>query len=63
MEGEKVCKKCRRFVRGKVCPACNIANFTKTWKGVVIIHDPNNSDVAKALGITAPGKYALWVKE
>ncbi len=62
VEKEKVCKTCRRFVLDEKCPACGMKNFTKTWKGVVIINDPNESEIAKLLGITAPGKYALWVK-
>ncbi len=60
--GEKVCKTCRRFVEGSVCPVCNTAEFTRSWKGVAFIRDPNNSEVAKILNIKAPGKYALWVK-
>lgn len=59
---EKVCRGCRRFVTGTVCPACRTANFSRTWKGVLIVNDPNGSDVAKLCGINAPGKYCLWVK-
>lgn len=58
---EKVCKICKRFVEGDKCPACGTSDFTKTWKGVIIINDPNESELAKMLGINAPGKYAIWV--
>lgn len=61
-EKENVCKHCKRFVMGNVCPVCNTKDFTKSWKGIVVINDPNNSEVAKILEITAPGKYAIWVK-
>jgi len=59
---EKVCRNCRRFVEGSVCPVCNQASFSRSWKGVVVINDPANSEIAKVLGIDVPGKYCLWVK-
>ena len=62
VDREKVCKTCKRFVYDEKCPACGTKNFTKTWKGVVVINDPNESEIAKLLSINVPGKYALWVK-
>lgn len=62
MTAEKVCRNCKRFVKSNVCPICNQANFTRTWKGILIVNDPADSEVAQSLGIKAPGKYALWVK-
>jgi DNA-directed RNA polymerase subunit E" len=59
---EKVCKNCRRFVTGSACPVCREAQFSRSWKGLVIVNDPANSEVAKIMGITAPGKYCVWVK-
>lgn len=56
---EKACKKCRRIVEGDVCPVCKEANLTASWKGFLLILDPNNSELAKKLDITLPGKYAL----
>ena len=62
VDKEKVCKHCKRFVLEEKCPACNTKDFTKTWKGVIVINDPKDSEIAQLLNITAPGKYALWVK-
>lgn len=62
VERGKVCKHCKRFVIEDKCPACNTKDFTRTWKGVIIVNDPENSEIAKLLNITAPGKYAIWVK-
>jgi len=59
---ENVCRNCKRFVMGNLCPVCNTKDFTKSWKGIVVINDPNTSEVAKLLEITSPGKYAIWVK-
>jgi len=59
---EKVCRNCKLFVKGNVCPVCNQANFTRIWKGIIIVNDPAGSEVAQLLGIKAPGKYCLWCK-
>ena len=59
---EKVCRNCKRFVKGTVCPVCNQANFSRSWKGVIFIKDPAGSEVAKHLDITHKGKYSVWVK-
>ena len=58
---EKVCKTCKRFVREDKCPICLQTNLSTAWKGLVYIEDPN-SEVARALGITVPGKYCLFVR-
>ena len=50
------------FVKGDVCPLCNQANFSRSWKGVILVVDPNESEIAKLLELKAPGKYCLWVK-
>ncbi len=60
---EKVCKTCRRFVKGPTCPVCNASNLSTGWKGLVVVNNPSDSEISKALGITAPGKYCLFVKQ
>jgi DNA-directed RNA polymerase subunit E" len=59
---DKVCRNCKRFVTETVCPVCRESNFSRSWKGIVSIIDPNTSEIAKVLDIKAPGKYCLWVK-
>jgi len=57
--GDKACKKCRLIVKkSETCPICNGKAFTTNWKGYVIIFD-KESDIAKKMDITTPGKYAL----
>lgn len=59
---KKVCRKCRLFVDGAVCPLCKGSNFTDTWKGRIYITDPVKSEVAKKAGLTAKGEYAIKIK-
>lgn len=56
-----VCRECKRFTMEKECPICKTKNLSASWKGLVIISDPNNSEIAKALGLEIAGKYALFV--
>jgi DNA-directed RNA polymerase subunit E" len=59
---KKACKKCRRIVEKDVCPTCKTSDFTEDWSGYVVIIDPSNSEIAKKLNITEPGRYALRVR-
>lgn len=59
---KKACIKCRIFVEGDVCPVCKGNQFSDHWKGRMFIADPNKSEVAKKVGITVKGEYAIKVK-
>jgi DNA-directed RNA polymerase subunit E" len=59
---DKVCRNCKRFVEESKCPVCSQSNFSRSWKGIVVINDPKESEIAQTLGISVPGKYCLWVK-
>lgn len=60
MRKEKACRDCRRVVgEEKRCPVCGGDTFTTFWRGYVIISDPENSEIAKKMGISVTGKYAL----
>lgn len=59
---KKVCKKCKRIWENlEVCPDCN-EKLTQSWKGVLIVINPETSELAKKLNITKPGKYAIVVR-
>ncbi len=57
---ELACRNCKTLTTEKVCPNCQSTNLSQNWKGLVIINDPD-SDIAKVLGFTKPGRYALYV--
>ena len=42
-------------------PACKSSDLTPDWNGVVLVVEPAGSIVAKTLGISERGKYALKV--
>ena len=55
------CRKCKNVTTGKVCPVCKSSDLTPDWNGIVLVVEPTNSIIAKTLGITQKGKYALKV--
>jgi DNA-directed RNA polymerase subunit E" len=57
---KRACKQCKRILKGTTCPVCKTNNITTSFQGVIEIFDVN-SEIAKKLGITAPGKYAIKV--
>ena len=61
MVREMACRKCKFVTIGKVCPACKSSDLTPDWSGIALVVDPSNSQIARTLGITEKGKYALRV--
>lgn len=58
---KKACTHCSLLSEKELCPVCKNPT-SQNWSGLLIVIDPENSDVAKELGITVPGEYALRVK-
>ena len=56
---KKVCKKCRLFVEGNICPICKGNQFSINWQGRLYILDANKSTIADKIGIKAKGEYAI----
>lgn len=61
MAREMACRKCKFVTMGKVCPSCKSSDLTPDWHGIVLVVDPQTSHIARTLGITSKGKYALKV--
>ncbi|MGB9959364.1 MAG: transcription elongation factor subunit Spt4 [Candidatus Bathyarchaeales archaeon] len=59
---EKACTTCHMITSGNMCPKCKTANLSDDFSGLVIIFDPENSEIAKAMNIKEKGRYALKVR-
>jgi len=59
----KACRNCRYIVQGpeKACPKCQ-GELSERFSGVIIVLDPEHSEVAKIAEINAVGSYAIKVK-
>lgn len=66
----KACRKCRRILKDDEiqkdvsirCPVCNSTDLSEDFSGMVIILNPEESEIAKQLGVSQPGSYALRVR-
>ena len=59
----KACRGCRYIIhtKEKICPKCG-GELSEKFSGMVIILDPEHSEIAKVMGINALGSYAIRVK-
>jgi DNA-directed RNA polymerase subunit E" len=60
-----VCRECHRVLDAndqQQCPACGSNSLTEDWAGYVIIAHPDESEIAREMEVTEPGKYALKVR-
>lgn len=62
MSKKKACKLCRMFIEGEECPNCRISSFTTTWKGRLMILNPEKSVIAQKIGVTKKGEYAIKIR-
>jgi len=58
---ERACKRCSAVTEEEKCPLCG-AETSKEWQGYVIILDHTKSEIARRMGISVNGKYALRVR-
>lgn len=61
MPREQACRRCRTLTTGKVCPNCQSTELSSEWTGLAVVLDVDRSQVARALQITKPGRYAVKV--
>jgi DNA-directed RNA polymerase subunit E" len=59
---EKACANCHFVTKENVCPKCRSTTLSEDFGGIVIVFDPANSAVAKAMKIKEKGRYALKVR-
>jgi len=49
------------FIDGDVCPVCHESQFVTNWKGRLFVMDANKSEIAKKVGLSVAGEYAIKV--
>lgn len=59
----KACRECKALVKnGNKCPICGSENLTEKFYGIVVVLNPEKSQLANFLGIKVAGEYALQVE-
>ena len=59
---DKACSTCHLITTGNICPRCKTPTLSDDFGGLVIIFDPEDSAIAKAMNIKEKGRYALKVR-
>ena len=62
MAKEKACKNCRMIYEGVCCPNCQHTDGSDSFKGKVTVINPENSEIAKNLGIKGKGVFAVRLR-
>ena len=57
----KACKSCSFVSEDDVCPRCG-GQTSKDWQGFIVVTDFEKSEIAKKMGITSNGRFALKVR-
>lgn len=58
---KKICKVCKMIYEGEKCPNCSSQEYSESFKGRVIILDPEHSEIAQHLKIKKKGSYAIKI--
>lgn len=58
----RACRSCKVLTDGDTCPICKGKDLSEDYMGLIIILDPESSELAKKLGIEAKGRYAIKVR-
>ena len=59
MAKEKACKQCKSIFEGSKCPRCGSTEISDSFKGKVVVLNPEQSEVAKHLNIKDKGNFAV----
>jgi DNA-directed RNA polymerase subunit E" len=59
---EKACSSCHFLTKENMCPKCRTSSLSDDFSGLVIVFEPENSPIAKAMNIKEKGRYALKVR-
>jgi len=59
---DRACRNCHMITDGTVCPECKSTDLSDDFGGIVIILDPENSEIAKTMNIKKKGRYAVRIR-
>ena len=60
---QKACKICKTiYETGDKCPKCDAKESTDSFKGRIVVRDPEKSEIAKKLTLKSKGNFAIKVR-
>ena len=58
----RACKVCSIITEDKACPICKGTDLSDDYSGLLVVVDPEGSQLAQKMGITEAGRYALKIR-
>ncbi len=59
MAKQKACKICNTIYEGDKCPKCESKESTESFKGRIVVLNPEKSEIAKKLERKDKGNFAI----
>lgn len=59
MAKQRACKKCKTIYSGVKCPKCGAEEASDSFKGKVVILNPEQSEISQRLKFKEKGEYAI----
>ena len=56
---QKACKVCNIIHEEDKCPKCGSKESTESFKGRIVVFDPEKSEITKKLNIKEKGNFAI----
>jgi DNA-directed RNA polymerase subunit E" len=58
----RACRTCKIITDENVCPICRSTDLSDDYSGLLVVLDPENSQLAKKLDVEKEGRYALRIR-
>ena len=55
----RACKICKTLHENEKCPKCDSKEFTETFKGRIVVFDPEKSEIAQKINLKDKGNFAI----
>ena len=59
---KRACRSCKLITEENVCPVCKSTDLSDDYSGLLIVLDPEGSQLAIKMEIEEAGRYALKVR-
>jgi DNA-directed RNA polymerase subunit E" len=56
---QKACKNCNKIYEGEKCIKCDSRESTDSFKGRIVVFNPEKSEIAKKLNLKEKGNFAI----
>jgi len=58
----RACKVCKIITEDPSCPICKGTDLSDDYSGLLVVVDPEDSQLAQKMGIKEAGRYALKIR-